>query len=236
MLVIYFACLHVLFRPPIAPSRFSLESKDSPKSDLRQQLMQNQQQSQRLPFIKTLADQGDDPFTRSAYRRYLQFLPKSSSPSERKEIGHIDWRVTPDDSDDDDILLDFNFETPLVSALGDGPSSPTTEFHGAKRFQKTFQLDGDSDMQVVVESTLLEEDVQEFEDEEEGTYVVNPFKAITIPLNPASNRRRWSHLLPVFDGEGLEELNMKSLSIPAILPLTCDYFPSAADRSKHFVK
>eukprot|EP00475_Leptophrys_vorax_P014064 TRINITY_DN20445_c0_g1_i1.p1 TRINITY_DN20445_c0_g1~~TRINITY_DN20445_c0_g1_i1.p1 ORF type:complete len:546 (+),score=141.84 TRINITY_DN20445_c0_g1_i1:90-1640(+) len=118
--------------------------------------------------------------------------------------------------------------------MGAGPTSPTDAV-GAKRFQKTFQLDGEGDMQVVVESTLLEEDVQDFEDEEEGTYVVNPFKSIAIPLAPASNRRRWSHLLPVFDGEGLEELNMKSLSIPAILPLTCDYFPSSADRTKHFV-
>ena len=85
------------------------------------------------------------------------------------------------------------------------------------------------------------------EEEEESTNsiaifakapVTNPFKPQLYPSTPSSNRRRWSHLLPTFDLENdpLDELNMKSLAIPAILPLTCDYFPSSLERSQQFQK
>ena len=53
-----------------------------------------------------------------------------------------------------------------------------------------------------------------------------------------TNRRRWSHVIPLGEREfkvSVHELKWKSLSTPAVLPLTTDYCPGARELdSDHF--
>jgi hypothetical protein len=161
----------------------------------------------------------DNPLKRAAHRRYLNVSNLDTNKGLELPAVHS-----------------FEFDTPLIAAASEAPFSPFAE-NAVKRFQKTLQVDNIREAQLVVESTLMEQDASfPSDDTTEACGFINPFKHQIRPLNAASSRRRWSHLLPNFDSEGLEELNMKSLSIPAILPLTCDYFPSQSERSKHFLK
>ncbi len=170
--------------------------------------------------------QYDSPLQRAAHRRYLN---NSNFEIEKGFSGGVDVEVSPSHS--------LEYDTPLISAATESAFSPYASENSVRRFQKTLQVDDAREAQLVVESTLMEQDSSlPSEDVQETTGFINPFKHQLRPLNAASSRKRWSHLLPNFDSEGLEELNMKSLSMPAILPLTCDYFPSQSERSKHFLK
>eukprot|EP00474_Spongospora_subterranea_P005055 CRZ05513.1 hypothetical protein [Spongospora subterranea] len=61
----------------------------------------------------------------------------------------------------------------------------------------------------------------------------NPFSAHIPVIKIANNRRRWVHLFPKTDAP-LTQLNMRSLCMPAILPLTTDYFPSPDELQNEF--
>ena len=88
---------------------------------------------------------------------------------------------------------------------------------------------------------------------------VNPFRSHVSLPKVANHRRRWVHLFPnigmdripagsspititisiaiaISLGHGAEDrLNLRSLCMPAILPLTTDYFPNADELQKSFM-
>jgi hypothetical protein len=74
-------------------------------------------------------------------------------------------------------------------------------------------------------------------------YHINPFKreeGKAFLETRTHNRRRWSHVFPAYSLGRQENanayfgLNKKSLTQPAILPMTTDYVPSAKDILAHF--
>ena len=74
-------------------------------------------------------------------------------------------------------------------------------------------------------------------------YSINPFRrgeGKAFLDTRTHNRRRWSHVFPAYsvgrqdNANSYFGLNKKSLTQPAILPLTTDYIPPAKDLHKHF--
>jgi len=87
--------------------------------------------------------------------------------------------------------------------------------------------------------TILQQQQQQQQQQPPKRSKVNPFKYYHAPPTPSSTRRRWMHLFPrnmapadmyttatVSAPLYTSDPNWKSLSEPACVPLTTDYFPS----------
>ena len=81
---------------------------------------------------------------------------------------------------------------------------------------------------------------KEFEDFIDGFSIdfIDPFQKKAeekLLTKRTPNRRRWSHVIPLGELEFKHELKWKSLSTPAVLPLTTDYCPKIEElKSRHF--
>jgi hypothetical protein len=188
------------------------------------------------PIERPIFLYAENSVLRPTHRRYLN-IPVKEFEGNIRQVGETIKELDSDELNRNASANSFELDTPLVSVVIENEFSPFHSENAAKRFQKTLQVDDVNDAQLVVESTLMEQESTQPSDDVQETYgFLDPFKPQLRPLNAASSRKRWSHLLFNFDSESLEELNIKSLSIPAILPLTNDYFPSQSERTKHFMK
>lgn len=73
------------------------------------------------------------------------------------------------------------------------------------------------------------------------SHTLNPFKQQdeeAVLAEKSHNRRRWSHVFPLGEIEFKRHAgpNWKSLSQPAILPLTIDYFPPPQELNTFFIR
>ena len=68
-----------------------------------------------------------------------------------------------------------------------------------------------------------------------GLTLVNPFDPSFTKKRVSSNRRRWTHIFSAWSSKLTTGVDWKSLTIPASLPITTDFFPDQTEFANEYV-